>query len=184
MLTTLVYSNKSLSRTLPNIKDGAFYSEPYVTTAYLDAQYIRIICLFGSWVCQLLINPFHAAGLFLYLLKTSENIWFSDVFRGYRKRPVAWNGLVYQLFFRTTNLLLLLYPLLLIKSMTYSLAIRFFSQSLVMRYRALNNAPHRRYLTEFWNFGYGLRVKRKENYLYIGKCNNITNNSKKRNSGK
>ena len=26
-------------------------------------------------------------------LKTSVNLWFSDVFRGYRKRPVAWNGL-------------------------------------------------------------------------------------------
>ena len=33
--------------------------------------------------------------------------------------------------------------------MTYSLAIRFFSQSLLMRYSALNNAPHRRYLAEF-----------------------------------
>ena len=65
-----------------------------------------------------------------------ENIRKSLIFwcfRGYRKRPLAWNGLIYQLFFRTTNLLLLLYPLLLIKSMTYSLAIRFFSQSLAMR---------------------------------------------------
>ena len=92
---------------------------------------------------------------------------------------------MYQLFFMTPNLLLLPYPLLLIKSMIYSLAIRWlFSQSLVMRYRALNNAPHRRYLTEFWNFGYGLLVKRKENYLYIRKCNNIKNNTKKRNSEK
>ena len=33
------------------------------------------------------INPFHAAVLFLYPLKTSD--WFSDIFRGYRKRPVA-----------------------------------------------------------------------------------------------
>ena len=31
-------------------------------------------------------------GLFLYPLKTSENQMFSDVFRGCRKRPVAWNG--------------------------------------------------------------------------------------------
>ena len=68
--------------------------------------------------------------------------------------------------------------------MTYSLAIRFFSQSLVMRYRALNNAPHRTYLTDFWNFEYGVLVKRKENYLHNGKCNNIANNTKKRNSGK
>ena len=100
------------------------------------------------------------------------------------KRPLAWNGLMYQLFFRTRNLLILLYSLLLFKSMTYFFAICFVSQSLVMRYRTLNNPPHRRYLTEFWNFGYGLRVKRKEKYLYIRKYNNIKNNIKKRNSGK
>ena len=39
------------------------------------------------------INPFHASGLFWYPLKASENLWFSDVFRGYQKRTVAWNGL-------------------------------------------------------------------------------------------
>ena len=38
-----------------------------------------------------LLNPFHATDLFLYPRKTSENLRFSDVFRGYRKRPVAWN---------------------------------------------------------------------------------------------
>ena len=65
------------------------------------------------------------------------------------ERPLAWNGLMYQLFFRTRNLLILLYALLLFKSITYSSAIRFVSQSLVLRYRTLNNAPHRRYLTEF-----------------------------------
>ena len=36
------------------------------------------------------INPFHAAGLFWYLLKTLEN-------RRYQKRSVAWNGLILQL---------------------------------------------------------------------------------------
>ena len=39
------------------------------------------------------INPFHQTGLFLYPLKTSENLWFSVVFRGYRKRSVVWNEL-------------------------------------------------------------------------------------------
>ena len=39
------------------------------------------------------LKRFRATGLFLYPLKTSENIWFSDVFRGYRKRLVACNGL-------------------------------------------------------------------------------------------
>ena len=35
------------------------------------------------------INPFYATGFFRYPLKTTENQRFSDVFRGYRKRPVA-----------------------------------------------------------------------------------------------
>ena len=26
-----------------------------------------------------------------YTQKTSENLWFSDIFRGYRKKTVAWN---------------------------------------------------------------------------------------------
>ena len=30
-----------------------------------------------------LVNPVFDIGLFLYLLKTSENLWFSDVSRGY-----------------------------------------------------------------------------------------------------
>ena len=35
------------------------------------------------------LDLFYATGLFLYPLKTSENFWFSDVFRGYRKRSLA-----------------------------------------------------------------------------------------------
>ena len=46
---------------------------------------------------------------------------------------------MYQLLFRTPNLLLLLYLLLLIKSMNYSLANRLFRQSLVTKYRTLNS---------------------------------------------
>ena len=38
---------------------------------------------------------------------------------------------MYQLFFRTTDLVLLLYPALFIKSMTFSLATQFYSHSLV-----------------------------------------------------
>ena len=34
------------------------------------------------------------------------------------------------------------------------------------------------------DFGYGLRVKRKEDYFYIGKRYNITKNSEKQNSEK
>ena len=38
---------------------------------------------------KLKVNPLHATDLFLYPLKTSKNLWFTDVFRGNRKRPVA-----------------------------------------------------------------------------------------------
>ena len=31
------------------------------------------------------INRLHATGLFLYPLTVSENVWFSDLFKGYRK---------------------------------------------------------------------------------------------------
>ena len=101
-----------------------------VTTAYLDTRYIRNIRSFKTQVCQLLLNPFHATGFFLYLLKASENLWFSDVFRGYRKRTVAWNGLMYQLFFRTPNLLLLLYLLLLYQKYDLLLGYSLFSDNL------------------------------------------------------
>ena len=38
-------------------------------------------------------NLFHAACLFQLLLKKHQKTCFSDIFRGYRKRPLAWNGL-------------------------------------------------------------------------------------------
>ena len=41
----------------------------------------------------MIINPFYTTGLFLYPLNALENQGFSDVFRGYRKKPVTWNGL-------------------------------------------------------------------------------------------
>ena len=47
------------------------------------------------------IDRFYAIGLFLYPLR------FSDVFRGYRKRPVIWNGLSHIYEFAQFNLHLL-----------------------------------------------------------------------------
>ena len=35
------------------------------------------------------LNPVHVTDLLLYLLKTSETLWFSEVFRGYRKRVLT-----------------------------------------------------------------------------------------------
>ena len=45
-------------------------------------QLIRLLSISG-------VDPFNATGFFLYPLKTSENLWYSNVYRGYRKRPVA-----------------------------------------------------------------------------------------------
>ena len=56
---------------------------------YSEPTEISKIGLFAK-----IVNPFHATGLFRYPLKTSEKQRFSDVFRGYRKRPAAWNGLI------------------------------------------------------------------------------------------
>ena len=39
-------------------------------------------------------NPFYVTALPLYPLKSFKSFCFSDVFRGYRKRPVTWNGLI------------------------------------------------------------------------------------------
>ena len=45
---------------------------------------------------------FHANGLFLCPPphQTSQNLWFSDVVRGYRERPAAWNGLKLKIFWK------------------------------------------------------------------------------------
>ena len=45
----------------------------------------------------LFFKQFDETGLFLYPLTTSENHWFSDIFKGYRKNSVAWttNGAKY-----------------------------------------------------------------------------------------
>ena len=39
------------------------------------------------------LNKFYVIGLLLYTLKTSENLEFPDVFRGYGKRSQARSGL-------------------------------------------------------------------------------------------
>ena len=62
---------------------GIQYTKSQITFCYSDQV---------LYVTQ--VNPFDATGLFLYHLKTLENQSFSDVFRGYRKRPVAWYGLI------------------------------------------------------------------------------------------
>ena len=49
--------------------------------------------LLQSLIFFMWLNPFHINFPFLYPLKTSENVWFSGVLRGYRNETLAWNGL-------------------------------------------------------------------------------------------
>ena len=49
------------------------------------------------------VNPFHVIVLFLYPLKTSEILWFFDVFRGYRNGTLENLSISYQVYFGFTN---------------------------------------------------------------------------------
>ena len=55
---------------------------------------------------EFIINSFHANPLFLYPLKTSENLRFSDIYWGYKNRTLALNGLTVELSFALTLKLL------------------------------------------------------------------------------
>ena len=53
--------------------------------------------LFPSSINVPRINPFVPSAPFLYPLKTSETVRFSDVFRGQRKGALGTNGLIIRL---------------------------------------------------------------------------------------
>ena len=44
---------------------------------------LRGVYVFKWRSCWLFMNPFYATGIFFYFLKTTENPWFTDVFKGY-----------------------------------------------------------------------------------------------------
>ena len=50
--------------------------------------------MFVPWVNYFGINPLLPSVAFLYSLKTSEILWFSDVFRLYKKATLEFNALV------------------------------------------------------------------------------------------
>ena len=74
---------------------GGVEIEDWGTYVHLYWGFKKISC----WAYLLLhnisgdINRFQANVPFLYPLKTSENLQFSDVFRWYRKGTLAWNSL-------------------------------------------------------------------------------------------
>ena len=69
---------------------------PMLVICFRKFSLFSIFLLYEKWIPKILtvFNLFHATGLFRYPLKTWKNQRFSDVFRGYRMRPVAWNVLI------------------------------------------------------------------------------------------
>ena len=66
----------------------------HVTTSQLTTSNQKRYCFFSFFKYLSIkpiwsINSFYTAGLSIYPLKKWENLWFSDVFRGYKKSPVA-----------------------------------------------------------------------------------------------
>ena len=89
---------KFLAKIINGIKPLAIFSKSPILDVWLGFEYtpMQIILVFCSYkkVNTTSLEPSHASGFFLYLLRTSENLWFSDVFRGSRKKAVARNGLL------------------------------------------------------------------------------------------
>ena len=53
---------------------------------HLNGKYVLIQMIS---LTSMFFNPFHANIPFLYFLKTSQNFWFSDVFRKYRNGTLS-----------------------------------------------------------------------------------------------
>ena len=63
-------------------------NDAYMTNkrAVLMLKYVYELA--DNWI-EYWVSSFHANGPFLYPLKTLGNVWFSDVFRGYRNGKLA-----------------------------------------------------------------------------------------------
>ena len=69
------------------VKAKIQWAESFLPALFFSFSFIVL----HKYSMVLRFNPFHAAGIFLYPLRIPENQRFSDIFRGYRKRPLAWN---------------------------------------------------------------------------------------------
>ena len=158
LCNTGIFRTRGIFRTHPNIYYEELYSEPCVTQIYLkprhfqNPRHIRNTVKHPSWniLFKTLCNPEKFKTLeyseYWYILKSKhiqspvEYLKWSILLKTLRNYSKTFTYsepdcvsyfFMYQLFFRTTNLLVLLYSLFSIKSITYSLAIDFFKQFLV-----------------------------------------------------
>ena len=78
---------------------------PYIRNPHFGSPYIEE--LKNMFVCA--FNLFCATALFSQPLEISEGLWFSDVFRGYKEKPVTCNALR-SLFILFLPIILSLFP--------------------------------------------------------------------------
>ena len=89
-ISTGVLSKSPLSAPLFSCKFCKFPEQLFVEHA------LQNCCFWLLFICGCSSALSHFISLVSFIpLITSENQRFSDVFRGYRKRPVAWNGLIF-----------------------------------------------------------------------------------------
>ena len=92
----MVISNQICSTKKASIMAGfvnRFPVSPFFVGNLIQSRYnYQTLNPFLTLPAPDLFIPFHATGLFLHPLNTSEN-QFSDAFKEYRKWPVAWNRL-------------------------------------------------------------------------------------------
>ena len=83
--------NNTVNCVMLIIMNGVIIIQNTENSPVWHLKLLNIPSLSHSVTHAVTVNPFHLACVLLYSLKTSENHSFSDVFRGYRKRPVARN---------------------------------------------------------------------------------------------
>ena len=81
-----IFKNTFFYRTPPMAAHGSCSSPIFLVSNPLSIQSFADIGMH--------LTHFLPPISFLYPLKTLENLWYSDVFRGYQKGSVGWNGLI------------------------------------------------------------------------------------------
>ena len=98
-----LYSNEKVKRSSNSVM--LLLTIDFLRTFDEEVSWEKILISFSNiylyldlYSLVLILNPFQANVLLLYTLKTSENLCFSDVFRGYRNGTLTWSWLAMSLF--------------------------------------------------------------------------------------
>ena len=85
--------NRDVFRTPSNIYNGTFGESIERLTFFAKTKSSQTFCRILSAPLIIMVNPFSTNIPLLYLLKTSENLRFSNVVRRYRSEILVENGL-------------------------------------------------------------------------------------------